>query len=447
VASLHAAEHLFVVWALLVFAGASTALLSYLGFSGQAGIGDAPRQILLPPIYLTSAGLLLLRPGGLLKVARRNTPTLMLTLLALVSWTWSQAPMLSAKRGVMLIGLTLFALYLVTRFNQRELLRLLGWALGIIAVLSVAAALLSPDRGIAGGIHAGAWTGIYSDKNALGRYMALAALVFMSLAMHPEGSRSAWLSVGVCAVLVVLSRSTTALVAMACALGMIGVMPLLRQRGLIFLSFVISLAVLLVNSALLILLNFGTATNVLGKDPSLTGRVPLWNVLVQNVWQKPLLGHGYNAFWTAEDGQPSALQFDVTGAWDVWHAHNGFLDLALELGLIGLVIFLIGYLVGFGRAVRTLRTSSYGAGFWQVAVLVFLLATNVGESMVMRYNGLWWVVYLVVVFAPSPLSPSGEQQSGERTARVIKAASVPTHLPKLSRPGRRRTLPSIRWRV
>jgi exopolysaccharide production protein ExoQ len=443
---LRGAERLFAVAALLVFAGGFTAVLRYVGLADETGLG-APRQILLPPVYLISAGILLLRPAGLLQAAARNKPILVLTALALVSWVWSEAPMLTLKRGAMLIGSTLFGLYLVTRFHQRELLRLLGWALGIIAVLSVAFVLLFPDRGIAAGLHQGAWTGIYGEKNGFGRYMALGTLVFIALAMQGKRSWPAWLGAGLCALLVVLSRSTTALVALVCALGMVAVVPILRQRGLLLVSLGILALVFIVNSAVLTIWNLDAATAALGKNATLSGRVPLWSALIENIREKPVLGSGYNAFWIGESGAPSALQFEVTGGWDVWHAHNGFLDLALELGLLGVLVFLIGYLVAFGRAVRTLRSSTFGAGFWSVAFLVFLLATSVSESTLLRYNSLWWVVYLVTVFAPIPSTSMAHQRSGEAAARGIRPVAVPTHASRPIHRTRFRALPSIKWRT
>jgi O-antigen ligase len=131
----------------------------------------------------------------------------------------------------------------------------------------------------------------------------------------------------------------------------------------------------------------------------------------------------------------------------VWHAHNGFLDLTLELGLIGLLIFLVGYLVAFGRAVRTLRNDSQAAGFWQVAVLVFLLAANVGESMLLEYNGVWWVLYLAIVFAPTPPPSRAQPSQGQGTPRGLKGVLVTRHANGVRPPARSRALPSIRWRT
>lgn len=448
-ALLRRAEYVFAFLALSAFAGSISVLLGRLGLTGEGGVADSPKEIFLPPIYLISAGVLLLRPSRLLRAAARNKPTLVLTGLALVSWFWSAAPMLTLKRSTMLIALTLFALYLVTRFSQRELLHLLGWVLGTIAVLSTVYALIYPDRGITSGLHQGSWTGIYSEKNGFGRYMALGALVFAAIAMQQKRTRYAWVGAGFCALLVVLSRSTTALVAMACALAVVAVMPALRQRGLLFISSAILILVLVVNSGLLLVANLDVAARALGKDPSFTGRIPLWGSLIADIAVKPWLGSGYDAFWVNESGAPGALQFEVTGGWDVWHAHNGFLNLALELGVVGVSLFLIGYLVAFGRAVRRLRCSSVGTGFWEVALLVFLLATSVSESMLLQYNSLWWVAYLVTVFAPVPSlsrAPHGSRlNAGSRMVRKPVSAAAPGSTMVQVRQSR--ISPGIRWLI
>jgi exopolysaccharide production protein ExoQ len=441
---LRRAEYLFAFVGLSALAGSLTVLLNQVGSVRWTGGFDSAR-LLLPLVYFLSGAFLILRPDALVKAAARHKSTLMLTGLALVSCFWSDAPMLTLKRGGMLIGLTLFALYLVSRFHQRDLLSLLGWVLGIIAVFSVGIALFSPARGIEGGTLEGAWTGIFDSKNQLGPCMALGTGVFIAIARRHTGrSWYGWVGAGLCALMVVVSRSATATVATMCMVALIPLAHVLRHRGPLHLAIAIWMLILIAGFGLIVFSNIDAAVRVLGRDSSFTGRIPLWNVLLEKVWEKPWLGAGYYAFWIAADGTEARINFTT---WDASHAHNGLLELSLELGIVGMITFLVGYLVAFWRAVQRLRSNSFSVGFWPLAMLVLLLVMSVAESMLLRYNSLWWVVYLTTVFSPI-LSSSTAQLYSRRSAasRIVSGTLSPaTPVRTAVQLARSRVSPGIRW--
>lgn len=394
------AESAFAVLALSVFAGTVTTMAAYLGLIGG---GDSPRQLFLPPIYIGSGFIVLLHPAGLISAVRRNPAAAVLTALAIVSCIWSAAPMLTLRRGLLLVGLTLFAVHLVTRFSRRDILRLLTRTVGIIVLLSLVFVVFVPGRGISHGLHEGAWTGIYSDKNFFGRIMALGTIVFAAGAITTEDHRRiAWLGAALCAGLTVMSDSATAMVALAAALAVIPLAPVLRARGLILTSAVLAGAVVIATAAAMLLSNLDAAAAALGKSGTLSGRLPLWQALAAAVAERPLLGHGYDAFWVNDGGAPSALEFTVTGDWAVWHAHNGFIQLALELGLAGVVLCLVACAAAIRRATMRMRNTGGPKEAWPLALLVFVLVTSISESVLLRYSGLWWVLFLVVAFGPAP---------------------------------------------
>jgi exopolysaccharide production protein ExoQ len=440
---LRRSEYLFAFLGLSALAGTVSVLLNHLGAARWTGGFDSARLI-LPLVYFLSGCFLIVRPDALMDAAARHKSTLVLTGLALVSFFWSDAPMLTLKRGGMLVGLTLFALYLVSRFHQRDLLSLLGWVLGIIAVSSVGIALLGPARGMEGGILEGAWTGIFDSKSELGLSMTLGTGVFIAIARRQTGGTwYGWLGAGLCALLVVLSRSGTAIVATACMVALIPLAHVLRHRGPLHLAIAIWMLIVLAGAGLIVLSDIDAAVRVLGKDPSFTGRVPLWNALMEKVWEKPWLGAGYYAFWITPYGTEARLNFTT---WEASHAHNGLLELSLELGIVGVITFLLGYLIAFGRALQRLRSNPFSLGFWPIAMLVLLLVTSMSESMLLRYNSLWWVAYLTTVFSPI-LSPStAPQHTGQSAASgmVSGTPSPPTRVRTAVRLARSRISPGIR---
>jgi O-antigen ligase len=79
-------------------------------------------------------------------------------------------------------------------------------------------------------------------------------------------------------------------------------------------------------------------------DPTLTGRTEIWALVIERIAERPLLGYGWMAFWGAYEANPIAADVPLTS----WisgvflnSGHNGYLDMALEAGLIGLVLSIL----------------------------------------------------------------------------------------------------------
>ena len=74
----------------------------------------------------------------------------------------------------------------------------------------------------------------------------------------------------------------------------------------------------------------------LGKDATLTGRVPLWRLVDAEIGRHLILGFGYQAFWT--EANPDAWRSWTKVGWQAPHAHSGFRDVLLNFGLVGFLV-------------------------------------------------------------------------------------------------------------
>jgi exopolysaccharide production protein ExoQ len=83
----------------------------------------------------------------------------------------------------------------------------------------------------------------------------------------------------------------------------------------------------------------------LGKDPSLTGRTDIWTALMREVAERPWTGFGYQAFWGRID--PRRLDPQAETGWPVPSAHNGWIDLLIQLGWPGAIAVGLAVLVAF----------------------------------------------------------------------------------------------------
>jgi exopolysaccharide production protein ExoQ len=248
-------------------------------------------------------------------------------------------------------------------------------------------------------VYAGAWRGIFDHKNGLGRVMALGLITI--LWVRARGSQ--WIRAALifgfvlCTVELVGSRSAT-----AAGIAVVGLtlVVLLRspRRGPALAAIA---GVSLVGAALLGAAVFGGAIDagdllaVLGRDESLTGRTEIWSSVMQAISDRPFFGFGYDVFWQhfAWYGQyiPPSI------GWRPFHAHNGYLEAALDFGLSGLGIAIALLLSGATHAWRFAMKAAPEHSGWSLLVILYFVATNFTESVIGKYNSPDWIVLIVAI--------------------------------------------------
>lgn len=396
----------FVVLALLLSTGAFLPLLI------QESGNEGPTQIVWLGVYAIVGFLILARWKRFIHVVTRDKFLLLLIMIALLSVFWSAAPEATIRRSMSLLGTTLLGAYLATRYSVEELLRLLAWALGLAVLFSLAFALAFPSYGVVTGTFGyyegeEGWRGIYGEKNALGAAMALGAGVFFFLALgRPRHHWTMWAFFGLSIGVLLLANAKTALLSFLILLILFPFYKALRwQYNLIVPLFVVT--ILMGGTAVVwVLDNAQILLNTLGRDATLTGRTEIWPAVIESARQRPLLGYGYGGFWLGWEGESSKLWLRTAalfGAQNIGpsHAHNGFLDLWLNLGLLGVSMFVLSLLRGFSRAVTWARSTRTVEGFWPLAYLTLILIYASADFPILTHNSIWWVLYVAVVLSVS----------------------------------------------
>lgn len=401
----------FVVFVfLLASTGALIPLLSQQNdvASGVSG-GVLVTQIIWLAVYVITFCLIAVRWRQFIGVVTRDKLLLLLVAVALISVLWSVAPEVTLRRGIALVGTTAIGAYLATRYTIGGQLRLLAWALGIAALASLAFGLLLPSYGISSDpLLQGDWQGIYNHKNALGSDMSLGAIVFLILATSSRNNRwIAWGGFVLALSLMVLSNSKTALVVFLAFLILWPVYRSLRWRYTLMVPFLIFAALLVGSIAAGLWSNADFLLGSIGRDTTLTGRTQLWSLVLDKVGERPWLGYGYSAFWRGLEGDSSYIWL-MTGS-EVPAADNGFLDLWLDLGLLGLMVFVIGFSAAFLRAMAWARVRGTAEGIWPCAFLTFMLLYSISESVILRQNSTLWILYVSTVLSTSVRRASGDQ--------------------------------------
>jgi O-antigen ligase len=116
----------------------------------------------------------------------------------------------------------------------------------------------------------------------------------------------------------------------------------------------------------------------LGRDPTLTGRIPLWEELFGSIAAQPFLGFGYSGFWNADSRRVQYLWQVIT--WNAPNAHNGYIDLILQLGIVGLLLYLYVFWSILKQAVEHLRQETLPEASWILLFMTCFLLLNLDEG-------------------------------------------------------------------
>lgn len=405
------AEKCFAVTGMFFLAKGLWPLLGSRGLGAETSGSEGTLfvQLVLGLIFLIAAALIIPRVGLFLGYCVRNKALLLLLAVTSFSLLWSADPALTFRRLVALVGTTSFGIYLVMRFTPEELLRLLAWMLGLSAVLSLVFIVALPEFGTYRELkHHGLWRGIYGHKSHFGRVMVLGVLVFLFLTLERNGHRwLAWSGLGLCAFLLAMSGSRISWI-------VAGLLPifLIQLQILRKLNYSISVpalmlgAFVMIGGALWLAMNLEIWTPLIGKNPTLTGRTKIWSMVVTYMY-RPWLGYGYRAFWLSTPGAEFYVLFHYFGSYSSpGNAHNGFLDLWLELGFVGVGAFLLTVFVGLHRIISRLVHYRESVGLWLPSLFIYFMLFTIQPAVILAQSDLMWALYVATICyftGPAPL--------------------------------------------
>jgi len=408
----------FVVIALLAF---STSLIPLmLGVSDGEADPMVSRAILLL-IYAT-AGALALTSGAVLGVV--GLCPLVAAMLALpgVSVLWSVSPIETIERTVGFLGTILLGLFLGWQYRFEVVIRLAGWAFLIGTLLSVATIVLLPSIGIDQSTHlAGSWLGIHTHKSKLGGASAAGSVLLLYAALCSRGAARRLFAVGVVLNLILLvgAGSATNLVATLIGFG-VALFILTMQYEARFGCLLLVVGGLFVPLVTAIALHFDLFelfVGALGKDSTLTNRVPLWHLLWPFILDRFWLGYGYGAFW--DSGLPWVDLIEARMIFLPHYSHNGVIELWLHVGLLLVVVYVTVYLLTLIKAAILVRRGGPNPAVGYPFVFLIMVATvNITEARAMHRNDFLLVLFglMIAVCARNVSLRLGRREAGNNPA-------------------------------
>jgi O-antigen ligase len=393
--------------------------------SSSAGISDSYLEGspldrgVLTAILALGVVVLVMRGRRIGILLRSNAPILLYFFYCGVSVLWSDVPDVAFKRWFRACGDVVMVLIILSDPDWLTALRRLLARLSFMLVpLSILFIRYYPDLGrrySAGGKPS--WVGVATDKNALGMLcliFGLAAIFrFVMIYQKKEGVRKTRILVAQGALIlmtVYLLREADSATAISC-FGLAGSLMVLtclyrwaRKPAILNLMVVAVLGIAF--SALFLGVGTGLVED-LGRDSTLTGRTNIWHFALEKV-HNPLFGTGFESFWIG----PRLRQIVIEINQGVNQAHNGYLEVFLNLGWLG-VALLAGLLVtGYRRIIPAVRGRTQ-EGSLRLAFFVITLAYNFTEAGFKMMSPVWIFFLLSIAIVPETSSVKRPKIGGQ----------------------------------
>jgi O-antigen ligase len=130
----------------------------------------------------------------------------------------------------------------------------------------------------------------------------------------------------------------------------------------------------------------GIILQLLGRRPDLTTRIPMWQDLLDMV-KNPLIGYGFESFWLGQHKKIIIEKYGVGG-----QAHNGYIQLYLDLGYIGLFI-LFGWILSGLKNVNRDIVFEYSEGVLKLSFIIVVLVYNLTEATFYGISNIWLLLF------------------------------------------------------
>jgi O-antigen ligase len=360
---------------------------------------DESQSGLIRDMYFPAygAGLVVIALSGrdALRAMVRQPALILILMICSASVLWSVAPDQTERRIVAIGFTTLSGVALGARYRWSQMAEVLATAFAVLAVLSFFTGAFVPSIGRMSNLFPGAWRGLWQEKNALGGDMTIAFVVFVAAALLEPRRRRLWGAMAALALaLVVLSTSKTSLVSLMLGASAIVFVALARRGPIMGVISSFGAVVAIFGALCLMFFAADVVFAVLGKDATLTGRTNIWQGVMYEIRQRPLLGYGYGAVWDDKSGWGPVYWITKIAGFRAAHAHNSWLEQWLGMGVVGLTAWALYFAQTLILAIVAVYRDK-GAYLALPFILVYGLV-SLTESIAVVYNDFRWVMFVAV---------------------------------------------------
>lgn len=382
--------------------------------AGDVQLDGSPVDAVFFGILLIVAICVLVHRGRrVLPFVAANWPVLVYFLFCLASVFWSDFPLVAFKRWIKAIGDVVIILIVVTDEQPVAALSRLFSRTGFLLVpLSMLFIKYYPNLGRGYDVWTGAQFnyGVTLNKNMLGviTFVLLLGAVWRVVALLRSDetpsqrgrsllAQGTLLALGIS--LLITTDSATSNVCFIIGAGLILATSLrfMRQHAA---AVHVLVLLLLVTSSLVMLVGGGdSAAHALGRNSSLTGRTDIWATVIP-LAPNPLVGAGFESFWLS----PLVHQklWAAMPGLPLNEAHDGYIEVYLELGWVGLSLLGLLLIDGYRRSVKAFRRAPTLGGL-MIAYILTSMIYSITEAGFRMMDPIW-IFFLLAVIDASAIS-------------------------------------------
>ena len=354
-------------------------------------------------LMLAGVVVVFLRRDRTIALLKASGPVLMYLLYCLISTAWSPFHGPAFKRWTKDVGDLVMVLIIVTDAQPIAALRRLYSRLGFILLPFSILLIRYTDLGRGYYSRRGALnTGVTTNKNALGLIVFLVSLGALwnvrALLLDKNAPNRArrlvaqgtLLTFGI--VLLQMAHCATAIACFVLGGGLMlatGLRSIRNRPGRVH---ALCLGIVLVGGVTTLLGGVSVVTGALGRNSDL-GRTDIWKASIATA-DSPIFGTGFESFWNA-NAEKVARNPALAGYWDMSNlvsAHNGYIEVYLDLGWVGVCLIALILISGYWRAVKAFKRDPQLGSLLlaYIATGIFYSITEVG----FRVLGPSWIFLL-----------------------------------------------------
>jgi O-antigen ligase len=244
-----------------------------------------------------------------------------------------------------------------------------------------------------------AWRGIFYQKNNCATICTFFLVLALNLKARSISQRMLrFLVIPLATLFVVMSGSRTGWILSLLALVLtytsriVGRMPALDRVAVKAVLFGVSIV-----AGVVLYLNSAGILAVLGKDPTLTQRTVIWVSVIPSVLRHPFVGYGFDAFWSGLNGE--STQTILATGWMEAQAQSGYLDVLLQLGLLGFCPLIWLFIRALIKGGRSMAGEPTGMTKVSAVLLIMVLVDNIGETSFLAPYAILWFYSLLAILA------------------------------------------------
>jgi O-antigen ligase len=365
-----------------------------------------------------------------------NWPILLYFAYCLISLFWSDYPDVAFKRWIKAIGDLVMALIVVTDANPAEAFKRMISRLGFV-LLPASILLIKYFGNLGRGYTPDGYpmnTGVATNKNTLGVMtlgITIGALWSVRALLRDKDrpnrrrhliAQVTLLIFGVANLDLAQSATSVACFIIAATLMLLTDIPLVKGRPVRVHGVV--LALFLAGGFTYFIAGLAGVVHALGRETNLTGRTDIWNAVIAAV-PNPIFGAGFETFWA---GPRLEKVWSRLGQFmQVNEAHNGYLEVYLNLGWIGVGLIALLFLRSYAKIVSVFRDGPDAASLL-IAYLFAAMFYGITEAGFRLLNPIWIFLLLAIVAAGGATRGVGALQPVSEAANedgATIAAPVP----------------------